>query len=50
MIAEWQLAEWLAITTPANASYFEHTMELIALLVRGRNLKNVEAVRVQSSK
>ena len=28
-----ELSRWLAITTPENASYFERTMELIALLV-----------------
>ena len=40
-----ELSQWLATTTPENASYFEHMLELLALLVRGRNLKNVAAVR-----
>ena len=44
-----ELSHWLEITTPTNAAYFEHTMELIALLVRGRNLKNVAAVRGESA-
>ena len=43
--SELPLAEWLSITTPTNASYFANMMELLALLVRGRNLKNVDAVR-----
>lgn len=42
---ELELSQWLSITTPSNAAYFEYMMELFALLVRGRNLKNVEAVQ-----
>ena len=40
-----ELSQWLASTTPENEAYFEHSLELLALLVRGRNLKNVAAVR-----
>ena len=42
---EMELSRWLDVTAPTNVTYFEHSMELIALLVRGRNLKNVVAVQ-----
>jgi hypothetical protein len=42
---ELELSEWLGVTAPTNAAYFEHCLELLALLVKGRNLRNVAAVR-----
>jgi hypothetical protein len=41
---ELPLSEWLDGTTPETRRYFEGTVELCALLVKGRNLKNAATV------
>ena len=38
-VAERELCEWLDLTSPENAAYFERLMALYAVLVSGRNLK-----------
>jgi len=42
--ASMELSQWLSVTTAENAAYFERTMALYAVLVRGRNLRNTPAV------
>ena len=42
--ASMELSRWLSVTTAENAAYFERTMALYAVLVRGRNLRNTPAV------
>jgi hypothetical protein len=42
---ELELSHWLSVTSASNRAYFAETMQLLALLVRGRNLRNVETVR-----
>ena len=42
---EMELAEWLQKTKPSTRAYFEHCIELCAMLVNGRNLKNAPCVQ-----
>ncbi len=46
---EIEFSLWLGTkAVPANAAYFKYTLELYALLVRGRNVRNAKAVQVRS--
>lgn len=36
------------VSSACTQAYFKHTLELYAMLVRGRNVKNAEAVQVQT--
>ena len=51
-VSELRLSEWLSMTEPSNAAYFAMSIELIALLVRGRNLryKSIKYIRRRSSR
>ena len=40
-----ELCDWLARTSPERFAYFEKMLELIALLVCDRNMKNIEIVK-----